>query len=111
MIGDVAGHGIEPSITAFQVKYLLRTFCAPYRDPAQALEELNKVLSTSGRPEDLVSVCVVVFDTEAGTAASRLGRPPRGLAVAGLRDAGPALDRPPADPRPRRGPTTPGSCR
>jgi phosphoserine phosphatase RsbU/P len=67
VIGDVAGHGIEPSITAFQVKYLLRTFLRTYRDPAQALEELNKVLSTSGRPEDMVSVCVVVFDTEAGT--------------------------------------------
>jgi phosphoserine phosphatase RsbU/P len=67
VIGDVAGHGIEPSITAFQVKYLLRTFLRQYRDPAQALEELNKVLSTSGRPEDLVSVCVVVLDTEAET--------------------------------------------
>src|SRR3954464_15929246 len=67
VIGDVAGHGIEPSITAFQVKYLLRVFLRQYRDPAQALEELNKVLSTSGRPEDMVSVCVVVFDTEAGT--------------------------------------------
>jgi serine phosphatase RsbU (regulator of sigma subunit) len=67
VIGDVAGHGIEPSITAFQVKYLLRTFVRTYRDPAQSLEELNKVLSTSGRPEDLVSVCVGVFDTEAGT--------------------------------------------
>jgi sigma-B regulation protein RsbU (phosphoserine phosphatase) len=67
VIGDVAGHGIEPSITAFQVKYLLRTYLLQYRDPAQALEELNKVLSATGRPEDLVSVCVVVFDTEAGT--------------------------------------------
>jgi serine phosphatase RsbU (regulator of sigma subunit) len=67
VIGDVAGHGIEPSITAFQVKYLLRTFLRTYRDPAQALEELNQVLSTSGRPEDLVSVCVIVFDTEAAT--------------------------------------------
>ncbi len=67
LIGDVAGHGIEPSITAFQVKYLLRTFLRQYRDPAQALEELNKVMSTSGRPEDLVSVCAVVFDTEAAT--------------------------------------------
>jgi serine phosphatase RsbU (regulator of sigma subunit) len=67
VIGDVAGHGIEPSITAFQVKYLLRNFLIQYRDPAQALEELNKVLSASGRPEDLVSVCVVVFDTDAGT--------------------------------------------
>ncbi|MGH9120512.1 MAG: PP2C family protein-serine/threonine phosphatase, partial [Acidimicrobiales bacterium] len=52
---------------AFQVKYLLRTFLSQYRDPAQALEELNKVLSETGRPEDLVSVCVVVFDTAAGT--------------------------------------------
>jgi serine phosphatase RsbU (regulator of sigma subunit) len=67
VIGDVAGHGIEPSITAFQVKYLLRNFLQQYRDPAQALEELNVVLSATGRPEDLVSVCVVVFDVAAGT--------------------------------------------
>ena len=67
VIGDVAGHGIDPSITAFQVKYLLRTFIRQYRDPAQALEELNKVLSISSRPEDLVSVCVVVLDPTAGT--------------------------------------------
>jgi serine phosphatase RsbU (regulator of sigma subunit) len=67
VIGDVAGHGIEPSITAFQVKYLLRNFLRQYRDPAQALEELNAVLSSTGRPEDLVSVCTVVFDVAAGT--------------------------------------------
>lgn len=67
VIGDVAGHGVEPSITAFQVKYLLRNFLQQYRDPAQALEELNKVLSVTARPEDLVSVAVAVFDTEANT--------------------------------------------
>ncbi|HUE61053.1 MAG TPA: PP2C family protein-serine/threonine phosphatase [Acidimicrobiales bacterium] len=67
VIGDVAGHGIDPSITAFQVKYLLRTFLQQFRDPGQGLEELNKVLSISGRPEDLVSVCVVILDPEAGT--------------------------------------------
>ena len=67
VIGDVAGHGIEPSITAFQVKYLLRVFLRQYRDPAQALEELNQVLSTQGRPEELVSLCAVVFDPAAGT--------------------------------------------
>jgi serine phosphatase RsbU (regulator of sigma subunit) len=67
VIGDVAGHGIDPSITAFQVKYLLRTFIRQYRDPAQALEELNKALSISSRPEDLVSVCVVILDPNAGT--------------------------------------------
>ena len=68
VIGDVAGHGVEPSITAFQVKYLLRNFLTQYRDPAQALEELNKVLSATGRPEDLVSVCVVLFDPAGATA-------------------------------------------
>jgi sigma-B regulation protein RsbU (phosphoserine phosphatase) len=67
VIGDVAGHGIEPSITAFQVKYLLRNFLRQYRDPAQALEELNVLLSAAGRPEDLVSVCTVVFDIAAAT--------------------------------------------
>ncbi|HWG74379.1 MAG TPA: PP2C family protein-serine/threonine phosphatase [Acidimicrobiales bacterium] len=67
VIGDVAGHGIEPSITAFQVKYLLRNFLRQYRDPGQALEELNQVLSATGRPEDLVSVCVIVFDPSART--------------------------------------------
>jgi sigma-B regulation protein RsbU (phosphoserine phosphatase) len=96
VIGDVAGHGIEPSITAFQVKYLLRTFIQQYRDPAQALEELNKVLSISGRPEDLVSVCVVVLDTEAGTLRhASAGHPPAWLwqdsEMHALRSTGPLL--------------------
>ncbi len=77
VIGDVAGHGLEPSITAFQVKHILRIFLRQYRDPAQALEELNKPVSTLGRPEDMVSVCIVVFDTEAGTLRhASAGHPP-----------------------------------
>ena len=32
VIGDVAGHGIESSITAFQAKYLLRVFLRQFRD-------------------------------------------------------------------------------
>src|SRR5579884_3685623 len=77
VIGDVAGHGIEPSITAFQVKYLLRVFLRQYRDPAQALEELNRLMSDQGRPEELVSLCVVVFDTRAGTLRyASAGHPP-----------------------------------
>jgi serine phosphatase RsbU (regulator of sigma subunit) len=77
VIGDVSGHGIEPSITAFQVKYVLRTFLRQYRDPAQALEEVNKALSAMGRPEDLVSVCTVIFDTEARTMRhASAGHPP-----------------------------------
>ncbi len=67
LIGDVTGHGIDPSITAFQAKYLLRVFLRQFRDPAQALEELNTQLSSLGREEEMISLCVVVFDTEAGT--------------------------------------------
>jgi serine phosphatase RsbU (regulator of sigma subunit) len=67
VIGDVAGHGIEPAITAFQAKYLLRVFLRQYRDPAQALEELNAQMAAMGRGEEFISLCVVVFDTQAGT--------------------------------------------
>ena len=67
VIGDVTGHGIEASITAFQAKYLLRVFLQQYRDPAQALEQLNDQMSASERFEEFISLCVVVFDTEAGT--------------------------------------------
>ena len=67
VIGDVTGHGIEPSITAFQAKYLLRVFLRQYRDPAQALEELNRQMSALERSEEFISLCVVVFDTEAAT--------------------------------------------
>jgi phosphoserine phosphatase RsbU/P len=96
VIGDVAGHGIDPSITAFQVKYLLRTFIRQYRDPAQALEELNKVLSISSRPEDLVSVCVIVLDPAAGTLRhASAGHPAAWLwqdsEIHALRSTGPLL--------------------
>lgn len=67
VIGDVAGHGIEASITAFQAKYLLRVFLRQFKDPAQAVEELNNQLSALGRDEEFVSLAVVVFDTRAGT--------------------------------------------
>jgi len=67
VIGDVAGHGIESSITAFQAKYLLRTFLQQFRDPAQALEELNRQMSSVGRTEEFISLVVMVFDTEAET--------------------------------------------
>ena len=66
VIGDVSGHGIEPSITAFQAKHLLRVFLRQYRDPGQALEELNVQL-TGMEAEEFISICVVIFDVEAGT--------------------------------------------
>lgn len=66
IIGDVTGHGIEASITAFQAKYLLRVFLRQFRDPAQAVEELNEQMSDLERWEEFISLVVVVFDTAAG---------------------------------------------
>jgi serine phosphatase RsbU (regulator of sigma subunit) len=96
VIGDVAGHGIEPSITAFQVKYLLRVFLRQYRDPAQAIEELNIVMSAHGRPEEMVSLCAVIFDMAAGTLRfASAGHPAAWLwhdgEVRPLRSTGPLL--------------------
>ncbi|MCB1004328.1 MAG: SpoIIE family protein phosphatase, partial [Acidimicrobiales bacterium] len=96
VVGDVTGHGIEPSITAFQAKYLLRVFLRQYRDPAQALEELNAQMAAMGRPEELISLCVIVFDTEAGTLRfASAGHPAAWLwhdrEVRPLRSTGPLL--------------------
>src|SRR3954454_11472111 len=77
VIGDVTGHGIEPSITAFQAKYLLRVFLRQYRDPGQALEELNVQMGAQARTEEFISMAIVVFDTEAGTVRyASAGHPP-----------------------------------
>ncbi len=96
VIGDVTGHGIDASITAFQAKYLLRVFLRQFRDPAQALEELNAQLSALDRSEEMISLCVVVFDTEAGTVRyASAGHPAAWLwhekDVRPLRSTGPLL--------------------
>ncbi|MGI9607053.1 MAG: PP2C family protein-serine/threonine phosphatase, partial [Acidimicrobiales bacterium] len=96
VIGDVAGHGIESSITAFQAKYLLRVFLRQFRDPAQALEELNRQMAEMDRGEEFISMIVVVFDTEAGTLRYASAGHPAGWLwhdreVAPLRATGPLL--------------------
>jgi len=94
--GDVAGKGIESSITAFQAKYLLRVFLRQFRDPAQALEELNEQMSQTGHSEEFISLVVVVFDTDAGTLRfSSAGHPAAWVwherEVQPLRSTGPLL--------------------
>ncbi|MGH9226067.1 MAG: PP2C family protein-serine/threonine phosphatase [Acidimicrobiales bacterium] len=96
VIGDVSGQGIDPAITAFQVKYLLRVFLRQYRDPAQALEELNAQISAQTKPEEFVSLCVAVFDQNVGTLRwASAGHPPAWLwhdsEVRPLRSTGPLL--------------------
>ena len=96
VIGDVSGHNIESSLTAFQAKYLLRVFLRQFRDPAQAFEEINEQLASGDRNEEFISACVVVFDTEAGTLRyASAGHPAVFLfqhdGVAFLRSTGPLL--------------------
>ncbi|MEJ7585708.1 MAG: PP2C family protein-serine/threonine phosphatase [Acidimicrobiales bacterium] len=96
VIGDVTGHGIEPSITALQAKYLLRVFLRQFRDPAQALEELNFRMSALEAGDELISLCVVMFDTEAATLRwASAGHPTAWLwherEVRPLRSTGPLL--------------------
>lgn len=96
VVGDVSGHGIDASITAFQVKYLLRTFLHQYRDPAQALEELNTRLYEMARAEEFVSLVVATIDVQAGTLRyASAGHPAAWLwhdgEVAPLRATGPLL--------------------
>ena len=67
VVGDVTGHGVEASITALQVKYLLRSYLRRYRDPGQALEELNAQLVDLERPEEFISLFVAVFDLDHDT--------------------------------------------
>ena len=96
VIGDVSGHGIEPSITAFQAKYLLRVFLRQFRDPAQALEELNTQIAGMGRGEEFISMCVAVVDTDTSTLRyASAGHPPsfvwHGGEVLSLRSTGPLI--------------------
>ena len=99
-IGDVTGHGLDPAITAFQVKNLLRVYMKQFRDPAQVLFELNRAIfsqvQTPDRIEEMVSMCLVVFDQSAGTLRfASAGHPPAWLYHAGivrpLRSTGPIL--------------------
>ena len=109
VIGDVAGHGIEPSITAFQVKHVLRIFLRQYRDPAQALEELNKTLSTLRAPRGHGLVLHRHIRHRGRHHAPRLGRPPPGLRVA-TRDMRRCAPPGPCWPWTPRPPISPATC-
>ena len=71
-------------------------FLRQYRDPAQALEELNNQMAAPDRPEEFISLVVVLFDTDANTLRfASAGRPAAWLwhdkEVRPLRATGPLL--------------------
>jgi len=77
VVGDVSGHDVEASITALQAKFLLRSYLRRFRDPGQALEELNAQLIDLERPEEFISLFVAVFDDLSGTLRyASAGHPP-----------------------------------
>jgi len=77
VVGDVSGHDVEASITALQTKFLLRSYLRRFRDPGQALEELNAQLIDLERPEEFISLFVAIFDSAAGTFRyASAGHPP-----------------------------------
>ena len=76
------GGASRSSITAFQAKYLLRVFLRQFRDPAQALEELNAQMSSIERAEEFISVRDRGVRHRGPDHALRIGGPPGGLAVA-----------------------------
>src|SRR5207253_11011393 len=85
-----------PSVSACQGRYRLRVFLRPCGDPAKAVEELNAGMSSTGRPEDLGSMCAVVVDTVAGSLRfAAAGHPPAWLwhdsEIRPLRATGPLL--------------------
>ncbi len=101
VVGDVSGHDVEASITALQTKFLLRSYLRRFRDPGQALEELNRQVSDYERPEEFVSLVVLVFDEDAGAVRyASAGHPPAWLAhdrqLQPLRATGPVLMMDPA---------------
>ena len=105
VIGDVRGKGMQSSIMAFQAKYLLRVFLRQFRDPAQALKELNEQMGETAGPEDFISLAVVLLDTKANTLRySSAGHPViwawHEREVQPLRPTGPLLMIDPNDPEP-----------
>ncbi len=109
VIGDVTGHGIEPSITALQAKYLLRAFLLQYRDPGQALEVLNAQMSVLERGEEFISLIVMVFDNDAETLRYSSAGHPGGVRVAQLRGPPARRHRPPAHARSEGAVSLPGT--
>lgn len=59
-IGDVEGHGADAAVVTSLIRYTLRSAALHYRDPVQALVELNSVLLREAVPRRM---CTVLLGT------------------------------------------------
>jgi PAS domain S-box-containing protein len=60
-IGDVAGHGLEASIIAGRLRYAISDFALKFRDPADLLECVNRILRFE-YPETYATALVAFID-------------------------------------------------
>ncbi|TNM61120.1 GAF domain-containing protein [Streptomyces sp. NP160] len=76
VLGDVAGHGLAASAISAQMRNALRAYVLATRDPGQALERLNELV-TRLLTGELATAVVVVVDPATGRArVANAGHPP-----------------------------------
>jgi len=78
-IGDVCGKGVVAATKTSMIKYTLRGLIGAGAGPAQALAELNRQVSATGDPADIVTIWVGVLDVADGTLTYADGGHPPGL--------------------------------
>ncbi len=61
-IGDVCGKGVQAATKTSMIKYFLRGMIAAGAGPGQALSELNRIVSGTGDPSDIVTAWVGIVD-------------------------------------------------
>ncbi len=61
-IGDVCGKGVEAATKTSMIKYMVRGLVAARLSPAEVLSEVNRAVSESGDPSDIVTLWVGRID-------------------------------------------------
>lgn len=78
-IADVCGKGVHAATRTSMIKYALRAFAAAGLCPAQVLSGLNRMVSESGTPSDIVTVWVGRVDRDASRLTWANGGHPPGV--------------------------------
>jgi serine phosphatase RsbU (regulator of sigma subunit) len=66
-IADVCGKGVLAATKTSMIKYMLRGMVSAGAEPADALAELNRVVSTTGDPSDILTAWVGFLDPDRRT--------------------------------------------
>lgn len=76
-IGDVSGKGIEAATTAAMTKFMFRGFAFEFSKPVQVLKRLNKALSYTLGPTELVTAIFTTFNPQTAIVTmAGAGHPP-----------------------------------